>query len=274
MRSIPTTVNILGLARSSRSVAATAVVAFIGAACCGGCQSARTGVDVIDLDYRRINDDEKLIRHVNVGHGYWWTEGDKLMVALTTDTKGLTPLDHKRFDLTLVLDGMPAEKSRTYELGREAVRGYLRYGLSHERFRSMRGIANVQFESGNRISGKFRLSAAKEFFHVLTDWAPVGPVVLVGEFGAIKNPRAGGEVLARSEEDGMGRMPLTYQPDDAGQPVRVNLSNTAQPGSNQPAESRPSGTRPPQHVQPQPMRDSRPQPTRVVGPELTMEPAP
>ena len=272
MRSIPTAVNNSDLRHSTRALAAV-VIAIVGAVCCGGCQTARTGVEVIDLDYRRINDDEKMIRHVDVGKGYWWTEGDRLIVALTTDTKGLTPLDHKRFDLTLALDGMPAEKSRTYELGREAVRGYLRYGLSHERFRSMLGIANVQFGSGNRLRGKFRLSAAKEFFHVLTDWAPAGPVVLVGEFSAVKNQRAGGEVLARSDEDGMGRTPLTYQAGHVDQPDAAGVSNTAQPGRNKPADARPTRGRPSHRVQPQPMRDTRPKPVRVVGPELTMEPA-
>lgn len=246
---------------------------MVGAACCAGCLSTGAGIDVIDLDYRRISDDEKLIRHVDVGRGYWWTEGDTLFVALTTDTRGLTPLDHRRFDLTLALDGMPAEKSRTYELGKEAVRGYLRHGLSHERFRSMRGIANVQLESHNRLSGKFRLSAAKEFFHVLTDWAPTGPVVLVGKFNAIKNPRAGGKVLARSEEDGMGRSTLTYQSIQTGHPTPVNLPSTAQPERNEPAEARPPGRRPAHNVQPQPMRSTRPKPVRVVGPELIMEPA-
>lgn len=231
-RSNPTDKRSHAARKPSNKLATLAIaVAFVSISATG-CSKPARGIDLIDLNYRRIHDDEKLLRHLDVQRGYWWTENDRVHIALTSNRKGLTKLDDMRFDLSLVLEGLPASDSRTYTFQRDALRAYLHHGLSHERFRSMRGIANVRIEGDRRLSGKFRLSAVKEFFHILTNWKPTGPVVILGEFEAVKNAKSGKEILKRSEEDGMERgqflnIPVQKRP----KPVRVVGPDPMKPAS-------------------------------------------
>ena len=230
MRSISTTLK-------RRRVALLGLL--IGGWCAGGCGSAGGGVDLIDLNYRRIYDTDSLIRHVDIQQAYWWTDGERVYIALTASQPGLSKFNRKRFDLSMALSGLVASQSRTYQLGPDSVRAYLHQGFEHERYRSVRGIASVRIDRSGRLTGRFRLTAAKEFFYVLTNWSPAGPVVVVGTFTASKNEKTGLEILKRSEEDGMDRRRLrntvrrnrTKLHPNRSKPVRVRGPDPMQPAS-------------------------------------------
>ena len=178
--------------------------ACAGAVVLGGC--AVGAVDITELNFKRMYPQGPLVRHVPVTEAWWWIEGGRVLVALQEERgRRLSEYDRKEFDVSLVFDGLPAAKARSYAIGRDSVRGYHRDGARHSRFASSHGVAGLWFESGGVLRGRFRMIARRQVFHILTGWSDSYQAAVVGEFRARENRARGEPILLRTEEDGMER---------------------------------------------------------------------
>ena len=190
--------------------------------CWGGC-ATRARVDLIDLNFKRIEAKGDLVESVSATDCFWWCDGKRLYVALHEDGSPLaTALTRERFDMSFVLDGMPAERSRDYRLDQHSLRAVHGVGANHSRYASLRGVVGVWLEPGQILRGRFRLLGKKQIFHILTGWSDVGQVVVTGEFRCRRDQTRGEPVLARTEEGGMERRAVRTRPDDGPRPVEVH----------------------------------------------------
>lgn len=169
------------------------------------CGCARNEIRLIDLDFRRMPEAAPLIERVSAPVACWWTEAGKIQIAAARQGGPPRQPGGRVADFSLVLAGMPAGGARDYALNPQSLRGYVRGGGRHARYRSLRGLASIWMRPGERLRVRFRVIAQKETFHILTGWTAVGETVLVGEFLAHQDARIGGQILARSERDGMTR---------------------------------------------------------------------
>ena len=189
-----------------------------------GCKAAGS-VSYIDLKFKRLGTGGPLVPTTEIDHAVWSQDANRnewLQVALSRHRDGFTALDRERFDLSLLLPGMPAGKGREYRVTKETLRAYSRKGVSHVRFASLGGIVGVWWEKNQTLAGRFRLRAKKQIFHILTGWVDAGPVIMAGEFNARRNDEMVERIIATSEEDGMERSIGVDSPAiQYGQPVKV-----------------------------------------------------
>jgi hypothetical protein len=202
------------------------LVALLAALWASGCASPQGKVDLIDLDFRGIEEDVPAIQSFPTAQAFWWADGDRVYVAYGFNKPSLAnKLDRQAIDASLALDGLPAGAARQYEFDSRGMRLYHHDGPNHERYRSLRGVASVRREAG-KLKVQMRVLALKEMFHILTGWNPTGEALVLADFEASEGKAPGTAMLARSEEDGMGRTevapqgPAIRRP-GVGRPVRV-----------------------------------------------------
>lgn len=187
--------------------------------CGGGCSIGST--HIVELDFKRIDQSDQLIENVDYDQGYWWAQDDQIQVALARVRHSANPLSRERVHVSFVLDGLPAEKGRDYPLDTRSLRAYVRKGIAHTRYVSVRGVIRLRYGPSNSVTGRFRLLSRRQVFHALTGWSNAGQTVWVGEFTASRNERQGRVILSETEEDGMERTASENTPREAGRPVRV-----------------------------------------------------
>ncbi len=182
-----------------------------------GC-SAGT-VYVIPADMQKIESNELLVTTQQVDRAVYWMTDERVHVVISRGNmmaKSDGPRD--TFGLTLELDGLPAGSARMYRVGGRALRAVRHAGALHERFASIRGVVTITREADGRLSGKFRITAQRQYFDILTGWNTTPNTLVVGEFLANLDP-AGGEALAqRIDQETLLRRDAAEQP---GRPRRV-----------------------------------------------------
>jgi len=181
------------------------VVACLGAA--SGCAGS-TSVCMISLNAKKLKQTEPLIVKISPEQCYYWVDDDDhLCIAMKASRRSLFgDMFSSEFYLSIVLDGLPAGSTRTYNLNRSSVRLKCRRGLSHIRSASLRGLVNVLNYGDRKLSGRFRFTVKQQAYFVLLGWGGHEPVLLVGEFEARPGREKGEQILALSEES-MPRSP-------------------------------------------------------------------
>jgi len=186
----------------------------------GGC--TRASLQIVDLDFLKIPEAGRLVDEIGALDCVWWLDGDNVCIAATR-SGGVRGSAGRRLDLSFVLPGVPAATARDYALGPESMRGYVRQGPIHLRYRSQRGIAAVWLQPGGKLRVRFRVFAGRQSFHILTGWSTVGQTLLTGELRARSDAKFGAEILRRSEADGMNRGPVQNTP-TGGRPRPVRIA--------------------------------------------------
>ncbi|MFH0980327.1 MAG: hypothetical protein V2A79_02160 [Planctomycetota bacterium] len=168
---------------------------------------------------------------------YYAIDGQRITIALADENISLIGEYGKKSLVTsIVLDGLPAHRSRDYRLDRNSLRGRFRHGPESVRFASLGGILALWREGDDRLRGRLRAFAKQQQFQVWLGWAGNRRVLLVGDFVAVRNPTRAEELRWRSEADGLER---TAQPSDYGQPRPVT-GPPVEPQETSPPD-RPSG---------------------------------
>ena len=187
----------------SRSVPALFLIA--GAALFPGC-SGRGALSIVPMDQRRISRDKPLVVELRAAECCYWIDGKRIIIALADENISLTgEYGKKRLVASIVLDGLPAHRSRDYRLDRNSIRGRFRDGPRHVRFASLSGILALWREEDGRIEGRLRALAKRQHFHVMLGWTGNQRALLVGDFVAVPNRERAEELLLRSEADGLER---------------------------------------------------------------------
>ena len=178
-----------------------------------GC-AGRATVYTTSLDTKKIGAAGPLVVRMSPDQCYFWlNEKQELCVAMRSVNPSLAGRRFEReFVLSLVLDEPPAGSVRQYSAGRRTMRARVRAGYSHTRAASLSGVVLVWDYGMNKLRGRFRLIAKQQAYSVLTGWRGDQRMLFVGEFNAVSNRVAGEEILRRTEEDGMERVPAPAKP--------------------------------------------------------------
>ncbi|UCG15718.1 MAG: hypothetical protein JSV19_10530 [Phycisphaerales bacterium] len=192
-----------------------------------GCHNSAK-LHLIPLTYSRIDAKAPLVLSLQAQQCYFWVdERQQIRIAMTGQTAPLFDKESRRtFDVSLVLDGVPANVARNYRVTRRGLRGTLSQGDQHTRFASIRGIAAVWLDGPDRIHGRIRISTKHQKFSVLLGWHASRQVLVLGEFDAVRDQRRCEAILARTEQGGMERDP--FEPSRPG-PTHITGPPTAPP---------------------------------------------
>ncbi len=170
-----------------------------------GCASGAS-LQFADLNFKRLNPDDPLIVNVPIESCWWSIEGQQVHIAMTLgDIRSESGTTRERMLLSLVLEGIPEGQAREYRLGKPAMRCYRHEKQDHARYASLQGVATIRLRPGNMLEGRFRISARKQVFHILTNWTTVGPTLVMGTFTAKRDGERVSSILVQTEEGGMER---------------------------------------------------------------------
>ncbi|HSW47197.1 MAG TPA: hypothetical protein VLM89_16660 [Phycisphaerae bacterium] len=173
---------------------------------------------------------------VQADRACWWQdEQGRVYVALRRHVPSLLG---KAFEydwqMTLMVEDLPAGSEKLYRLGADSVRQRLSFGGVHLRSLSLTGVAVVHGPRGGILRGRFHADVRQQQFNVLTGWVPqmgrAPMIVMAGVFEAIHDPARGQAILERTEADSLGRF--------------AHLDASSQPGYVlYPLQTRPAATR-------------------------------
>ena len=187
--------------RMSRSL----VILLLGLSGCGG----HAMIHQIPMGIRKISTTGALIQKTAPDECYYWVnEAGELCVAMRKAK--WSPLGKRfrsEFIASFVFEGLPARTARDYRMTQRTFRARLEAGYTHTRSASLAGIAAVWDYGQRRLRGRFRFSAKHQSYSVLTGWGANKGLLVVGEFTAVPNRRAGEKILARTEKRGLERGP-------------------------------------------------------------------
>ena len=167
-------------------------------------------VHLVPTGTARISMTKPLLVEIHPAECYYWvTDENQLCIAMRQIKHSLLGArGRKEFILSMVLEGVPASVGRNYRANRRTMRAHRHKGLSHSRIASFAGIVGVWDFDQRKIRGRFRFSTKQQTYSFLTGWGADRGVLVIGEFSAIPNRKAGEALLTRTEERGMARGPV------------------------------------------------------------------
>ena len=172
----------------------------------GGCRGHGV-VHLVPTGTAKISMTKPLLVEIHPTECYYWvTDENQLCIAMRQNKHSLLgKWGRREFILSMVLEGVPAGVGRNYKANRRTMRAHRHKGLSHSRIASFAGIVGVWDFDRRKLRGRFRFSTKQQTYSVLTGWRSDRGVLVIGDFTAILNRKAGEALLARTEEHGMQR---------------------------------------------------------------------
>jgi hypothetical protein len=194
-----------------------------------GCQGSGR-IDVTPLNYRDIDPPAARFSTVDLQRAGWWTdEQGQVWIALERDAP-LFPLpQHFVFQLSLVLDELPAGKAKNYLVSQRELRGVARLGPAQSRLVSIAGIVALYRGPGDHLRGSLRLDVSRQAQQLLGGWAPPVRYLMLGTFDAVPDDGRGRKIAAATEAYGWERKPPASAP--TTRPAAAPAA--AQPGMQQ-----------------------------------------
>jgi len=164
---------------------------------------------------------EPLVREISADQAYYWVENGELNVALRYSRSSiLGPAFQYDWEMSLVLDGLPAGSSRLYELRPDSVRIVQTAGPDQRRSRTWTGVAVVKAPRDNRLEGRFHVNVRQQRFTALGGWQPPSlrapMMIVVGRFEAVENAEAGRIIRRETEAAGFTRASTHSRPSSPG----------------------------------------------------------
>ncbi len=157
-----------------------------------GCRGTGT-VKAMPVARSDISDAEPLIQNVPLSEAcYAIAEDGQVSVALSFHRDSwLGDAFDADWQMSLVLEGLPAGSSRLYKLKQDAARIVQSVGADRRRARGWTGIAVLHAPQGGRLRGRFHLNVRQQQFTLLNGWAPpvfqAPTMIMAGEFSAVEN---------------------------------------------------------------------------------------
>lgn len=174
------------------------------------------------LNYRAIDPPAARAYPLDFDHCYWWTDdSERVWVAMDCVRRPLVgPLGPFVYQMSLVLEKLPAGRARDYAVREPTLRAVSRFGPLESRFVAPVGIVSLNRQPGERLRGSFRLLAQREVSQVLGGFGAPASYLLQGTFQAVHDAQRGQPIVAATESQGWGRQSA---------PVPTTRSSTVQP---------------------------------------------
>lgn len=183
---------------------------------------------------------ERPIVTTPVSEAYYWLDPDgKVNITLRHHVPSLLgKVLESDWQMSMILDGLPAGAEKLYTLDTRSVRVKHTQGPAHQRFASFAGVAVIGTPKNGVMDGRFHVTVRGQQFGVFSGWSPPlqrGPlIVMVGTFTAVENAARGRAIIERTEGDGFDRKsssPLI---------LRGNLTPSTRPAGTRPVATRPA----------------------------------
>jgi hypothetical protein len=163
---------------------------------------------MVPMNNATIDPQAPLIVDLSASECYFWIDeaAQQLRIAMThRERDWLGGGDAHALDVSLVLDGLPANKARDYRVNRRTLRGTVSEDRQHARFASQRGIAAIWVDDPTHLHGRLRVHTKYQRYSLLFGWHDSQPVLLLGEFTAVRDQQRCEAILDRTEQGGMAR---------------------------------------------------------------------
>ncbi len=166
-------------------------------------------LELVPLNYRSIDPPAARVVRLDVDRCYWWSdESGQVWVAMETARRPLFGVFGEFvFQLSLVLERLPAGEGRNYTVARRELRALARFALTEGRFVSAAGIVALYREEHDRLRGSFRLLARREVSKLLGGWGRPSSYLMQGTFEAVHDEQRGRRIAAATESQGWQRAP-------------------------------------------------------------------
>jgi hypothetical protein len=175
-------------------------------------------LEFASLDFKAIDPPAPRVSPLKVRECYWWT--DELGQVWIAMQRRADPFFNPRlrfeFQLSLVLEKLPAGPARNYELRRPALRARVKFGPWESRFASQVGIAALYRASGDRLRGSLRAQTTRASLQFLGGWSEPVRYMMLGSFTAVHDKQRGRPIAEMTESAGWDRAP---PPSPASQPT-------------------------------------------------------
>jgi hypothetical protein len=173
----------------------------------GGCAGSGR-IEVASLNFNNVDPPGARFSVIKADRCYWWAdEQGRVWIGLEREFQYpfLGPLGHFHFQLSLMLERLPAGRARNYTAAKRELRAVARVGPTEMRFASLSGIAALYRESGNRMRGSMRLLVSREVSRLLGGWSRPTRYLLLGTFIAVHDPVRGRRIAEATESSGWQR---------------------------------------------------------------------
>jgi hypothetical protein len=164
-------------------------------------------LEFASLDFKAIDPPPPRVSPLKVQECYWWTDQDG-QVWIAMQRRGTTffnPRLRFEFQLSLVLEKLPAGQARNYQLRRRELRARVKFGPWESRFASQLGIAALYREAGDRLRGSLRVQTTRVSLQFLGSWSDPVRYLMLGSFVAVPDEQRGRAIVEATESDGWGR---------------------------------------------------------------------
>lgn len=168
-----------------------------------GC-SGRADLEFTSLNFRSIDPPPPHTRS-RIDHCYWWLdEQDRVRIAMERRVGSILGEDFAfQFQLSLVLEKLPAGRARNYTVGKNELRALARAGPFESRFSSTAGIVALYRRSGDRLHGSLRLQVARQSVNpLLGNLTRPTRYLITGTLDAIHDERRGKAIIDTMEKSG------------------------------------------------------------------------
>jgi len=188
----------------------------------GGC-SGHGQIELSSLNYRAIDPPPPRAARLELDRGYWWTDADGQVWIALSGRRQLLCGPPLRFDMSLVLEKLPAGPARNYQVGFRELRAMSRWGPTESRFTSVAGVVALYRRPQERLRGSFRLIVQRQYRQLLGGWSGPSSYLLQGTFEAVHDEKAGQAIAAQTEAYGWEREPAPHsQPQSSGPQTDVS----------------------------------------------------
>ncbi len=199
---------------------ATHVPAWLGCILATVAASGCTGnarLTLIPLNSSGLTPRSQLEYTVSPQECYWWVdEEDRLCLAMCYHNFSiLGDLTRDAFELSFVFKDPPPEEEEVYVARRNVARAVWHRSAWHLRLLAQMGNVAIERRSDEILAGRLRLRCSSEEFWILTGWQRKSPVLIQGQFTAVRNAEQGRALLQRIEEThprGKDSGKVTFEP--------------------------------------------------------------
>ena len=182
-----------------------------GSGCSGGAHLEFTA-----LNFRSIDPPPPYSRS-RFDHCYWWTdEKGRVWIAMERRVASILGEDFTfEFQLSLLLERLPAGRARNYTVGKREFRALARIGPLESRFTSSAGIVALYRASGDRLRGSLRMQVVRQSVNpLLGGWTRPARYLIAGTLEAVHDERRGRAIVEKMEHEAFGQVlkPSTTRP--------------------------------------------------------------
>lgn len=191
-----------------------------------GC-SGSAHLEFTALNFRSIDPPPPYSRS-RIDHCYWWTDDEgRVWIAMERRVTSILGEDFTfEFQLSLLLERLPAGRARNYTVGQGEFRALARIGPLESKFTSSAGIVALYRASGDRLRGSLRLQVVRQSVNpLLGGWSRPARYLIAGALQAVHDERRGRAIVEKMEQAAFGETLKKPTSQPSGRKPQINADD-------------------------------------------------